>query len=153
MRTAARKLAFPVTARRLKFKMGKPPPLRQVVAMSSHAQPDALAFVTAEEVLRTIYGDDLQGCTVSLDALAGIIDQSLQQTAARNGELLELYEKVVEAVHLLSTAPDKAKVTEPAELQALLSQRLDAIHAVTAKTIETLAVIRGKKSPEPGTEA
>jgi hypothetical protein len=116
--------------------------------MSSNAQPDALAFVTAEEVLRTIYGDDLNGCKVSLDIIAEVIDGGLKQTAARNGEWLELYEKVVEAVHLLSTPPDKTKVTEPADLQALLTQRLDAIHAITTKTIQTLAVVRGKKTTD-----
>jgi len=118
--------------------------------MSSHQQPDPLAFVAAEEVLRTIYGDDLTGCKVSLDTIAAVIDQSLKQTAARNGEWLELYEKVVEAVHILSTPPDKTKVTEPKELQGLLTQRLDAIHAVSSKTIQTLATVRGKKvSDEP----
>jgi hypothetical protein len=115
--------------------------------MSSNEPPDALAFVTAEEILRAIYGDDLNGCTASLDGIAGIVDNSLRQTAARNGEWLELYEKVVEAVHLLSTPPDKAKVTEPKELQILLTQRLDAIRAITSKTIETLAIVRGKKAP------
>jgi hypothetical protein len=129
--------------------MGKTPAVRHLGDMSSNEPPDALAFVTAEEVLRTIYGDDLQGCTVSLDSIAGVIDGSLRQTAARNGEWLELYEKVVEAVHLLSTPPDKTKVTEPTELQGLLTQRLDAIHAVTTKTIETLSVVRGKKSANP----
>src|SRR6266700_7461194 len=114
--------------------------------MSSTEQPDPLAFMTAEEVLRAIYGDDLIGCTVSLDSIAEIIDGSLKQTAARNGEWLELYEKVVEAMHILSTPPDKTKVTEPAELQALLTQRLDAINAVTTKTIQTLAIVRGKES-------
>ena len=113
------------------------------------AQPAPLAFVTAEDILRTIYGDDLTGCTVSLDAIAQIIDRSLTQTAARNGEWLELYEKVVEAVHILTTPPDKTKVTDPTELQALLTQRLDAIHAVTTKTIQTLATVRGKKTDEP----
>src|SRR4051812_24115462 len=113
--------------------------------MSSNEQPDPLAFMTAEDILRTIYGDDLKGCTVSLDSIAGIIDGSLRQTAARNGEWPELYEKVVEPMHTLSTPPDKTKVTEPAELQALLTQRLDAINAVTTKTIQTLAIVRGKK--------
>ena len=116
--------------------------------MSSNEQPDPLAYVTAEDILRTIYGDDLTGCTVSLDAIAGIIDKSLKQTAARNGEWLELYEKVVEAMHILSTPPDKTKVTEPKELQALLTQRLDAINAVTTKTIQTLAIVRRKKTGE-----
>ena len=114
--------------------------------MSSNQQPDPLAFVAAEDVLRTIYGDDLTGCKVSLDAIAAVIDQSLKQTAARNGEWLELYEKVVEAVHILSTPPDKTKVTDPNELRGLLTQRLDAIHSVTSKTIQTLATVRGKKA-------
>lgn len=114
--------------------------------MNSHAESDPLAFGAAEEILRVIYGDDLKGCTVSLDTIAAIIDQSLKQTAARNGDWLELYDKIVEAVHLLSTPPDKSKVAEPKELQALLTQRLDAIHSVTTKTIETLAIVKGKKS-------
>ena len=117
-----------------------------VGGMSSKPRPEAFAFATAEEILRIIYGDDLKGCTVSLDTIAGIIDQSLKQAAAQKGEWLELYDKVVEAMHLLSTPPDKSKVTEPKELQALLTQRLDAIHVVTTKTIETLASVRGKKS-------
>ena len=116
--------------------------------MSTPAQPTPLAFVTAEDVLRAIYGDDLKGCTVTLDSIATIIDRGLQQTAARNGEWLELYEKVVEAMHILSTPPDKAKVTDPTELQALLTQRLDAIHSVTTKTIQTLATVRGLKTED-----
>jgi len=112
------------------------------------AQPAPLAFVTAEDILRAIYGDDLKGCPVTLDSIAAIIDRALQQTAARNGEWLELYEKVVEAMHILSTPPDKAKVTDPTELQALLTQRLDAIHSVTTKTIQTLATVRGLKTED-----
>jgi hypothetical protein len=112
------------------------------------AQPDPLAFIAAEEILRAIYGDDLKGCTVTLDSIAAIIDRALKQTAARHGEWLELYEKVVEAVHILTTPPDKTKVTEPVELQALLTQRLDAIHAVTSKTIQTLATVRSLKTDE-----
>jgi hypothetical protein len=114
--------------------------------MSTAAQPDPFAFVTAEDILRAIYGDDLKGCVVTLDSIAAIIDRALKQTAARNGEWLELYEKVVEAVHILSTPPDKTKVTEPVELQALLTHRLDAINSVTTKTISTLATVRSKQT-------
>ena len=133
-------------ATRIQFVMGNGRGLGHVGAMSSNQQPEPLAFVTAEEILRTIYGDDLKGCTVSLESIASIVDHSLKQTAARNGEWLELYEKVIEAVHILTTPPDKTKVTEPKELQALLTQRLDAIHAVTSKTIETLAAVKSKKA-------
>ena len=115
----------------------------------SNSTPDPQSFIAAEEVLRTIYGDDLKGCAVTLDSIAAIIDKAVKQTAARNGEWLELYEKVVEAVDILTTPPDKTKVTDPAELQRVLTQRLDAIHAVTTKTIQTLATVRGKKADEP----
>lgn len=114
--------------------------------MSFNPQPDSLALAAAEEILRVIYGDDLKGCTVSLDSIADIIDQSLKQSSAQQKEWLELYDKVVEAVHLLSTPPDKSKITDPGELQALLTHRLDGIHMVTTKTIETLANARRKTS-------
>src|SRR6516225_8758456 len=119
--------------------MGKGLVVRHVERMSSNAQPDPLAFVTAEEILQAIYGDDLKGCAVSLESVAAIVDGSLKQTAARSAEWMELYDKVIEAVYVLSTPPDKSKVTDPKELQSLLTQRLDAIHAVATKTIETLA--------------
>jgi hypothetical protein len=126
--------------------MGKPPQFMHVETMSTNAQPDRLALLTAEEILRTIYGDDLKGCAVSLEEIAKIVGYALKQTAEQNAEWLELYEKVVEATHLLSTPPNLEKVTDPKELQSLLSQRLDAIRAVTTKTIETIAIVKSKRS-------
>jgi hypothetical protein len=110
--------------------------------MSTNAQPDKLASFLAEEILRTIYGDDYQGCKVSPDQIAALIHKQLRQRQAQTDELLELYEKVVEAVDLLSTPPDVTKVTDPNQLRALLSERLDGIHAVTTKTIQTTALVR-----------
>src|SRR5215472_16234661 len=103
---------------RTQLKLGNAGRVRHVAGMSSNSQPEGLAFAAAEDILRVIFGDDLKGCAVSLDSIAGIIDQSLKQKAAQNTEWLELYDKVVEAVHLLSTPPDKSKITEPNELQA-----------------------------------
>lgn len=114
----------------------------QVVAMSSNGQPEKLASFLAEEVLRTIYGDDYRGCTVSPEQIAVVIQKALQQRQAQTDDLLELYEKVVEAVDLLSTPPDVSKVTDPDQLRALLGERLDGIHAVTTKTIQTTALVR-----------
>jgi len=110
--------------------------------MSTDAEPDKLASFLAEEILRTIYGDDYQGCTVSPDQIAAVIQKGLQQRQAQTNDLLELYEKVVEAVDLLSTPPDRSKVTDPDKLRALLGERLDGIHAVTTKTIRTTALVR-----------
>jgi hypothetical protein len=124
--------------------------------MSADPQHDRVSLATAEEVLRTIYGDDFAGCTVSLDRIASVIQGGLQQQGNASAELLGLYEKVVEALHLLSTPPDKNKVTDPTELRTLLSERLDAIHALTTKTMQTTAAFKSQSASlrgpsEPGT--
>jgi hypothetical protein len=104
------------------------------------SKPDEATVATAEEVLRRIYGDDLTGCPITLDATAQIIHEAGEQRGIK--ELLDLYEKLVDAIHLLSTAPEPGSVKEPGELQALLGQRLDTIHSLTAKALKTTAPFR-----------
>ena len=116
--------------------------------MSSNPEPDTFAAFLAEEVLRTIYGDDYQGCTASPDQIAAVIQKALQKRKTQADDLVELYEKVVEAIDLLSTPPDVTKVTEPDQLRSLLSERLDGIHTVTAKTIQTTGRLRNPASAE-----
>lgn len=116
--------------------------------MSGATGPDKLAVFLAEEILRAIYGDDYRGCTVSPDQIATLIHKGLEQRKSQADDLLELYEKVVEAVDLLSTPPDVTKVTDPEQLHSLLSERLDGIHAVTAKTIQTTALLRKSAEAE-----
>ena len=113
--------------------------------MSESANPGKLASLLSEEVLRKIYGDDFTGCATNPDDLARVIEEGLTTEQQKTRELVELYEKVVEAVHLLSTPPDSKSVTDPAELHALLSQRVDTIHTVTTRTIETTSRV-GKQS-------
>lgn len=105
--------------------------------MSEPAKPDRLASAVSEEVLRRIYGEDFQGCTIHPEVITKLIQEALTTDRKESVELIGLYEKVVEAVHLLSTPPEGNAVTDPTELRNLLSQRLDAIHAVTARTLET----------------
>jgi len=126
----------------VRFSLGKQVKSVQVVAMSSNGQPEKLASVLAEEVLRAIYGDDYKGCTANPEQIASVIQESLRHHQAQTDDLIELYEKVVEAVDLLSTPPDVSKVTDPNQLRTLLSERLDGIHAVTTKTIQTTALVR-----------
>jgi hypothetical protein len=114
--------------------------------MSANAQPERLAIVAAEEILGTIYGDDLKGCTVSLEAIATIIDTALKQRAAQDQGIFEMYEKVVEALHLLSTPPDGSKVSGPDALRSLLGERLDTIHALTTKTIATTTRLKSERT-------
>jgi hypothetical protein len=114
--------------------------------MDSNAQPGQLGSAVAEEILRTIYGDDFKGCTIRPERIAEIVSAAIRQQHAPTQEILELYEKVVEAVHLLSTPPVSEKVTDPNKLRALLSERLDAIHVVTAKTTETITRAKARQA-------
>ena len=141
----------PATASGTPFSMGKFTKTVQVMEMSSNGPPENLASLLAEEVLRAIYGDDYRGCTVNPEQIAEVIRKALQKHQAQTQDLLELYEKVVEAVDLLSTPPDVSKISDPDQLRSLLGERLDGIHAVTTKTIQTTALVK-KKTQEPGVE-
>jgi hypothetical protein len=105
--------------------------------MSEQVQPDALALHAAEEILRTIYGDDLAGCAVTLEQIALPIQHALSQSRSDTKDLLEVYEKVVEAIHLLSNPPENAKTLDANALRSLLGERLDMIRSITQRTIET----------------
>ena len=117
--------------------------------MSESQKANTVSTHIAEEILRTIYGDDFKGCRVSLDEIAAIVSAGLNQANSQNEELLDLYEKLVEALDLLSRPPEAGKVTDPNELRSLLSERLDAIHALTTKTIETVARVKKKRATPP----
>jgi hypothetical protein len=110
------------------------------------ASPEKLAVSVAEEILRMLYGDDYKGCTIDPAAIAAVIQEGYDHQQIQSKELLGLYQKVVEAIHLLSTPPDITAVKNPDELRSLLSQRLDGIHAITTKTQTTTTLIR--KGPE-----
>jgi hypothetical protein len=114
--------------------------------MNSTPQSDPVALQLAEDVLRHIYGEDLKGCTVSLESIASIITNGINQQQRGANELLDLYEKLVEALHLLSNPPEGGKISDAAEWQKFLSQRLDSIHALTTKAIETTGRVRPKKN-------
>lgn len=113
-----------------------------------------IANAAAEELLRLIYGDDLAGCTVSVDALASVVADAMATEGKLNSGLLELYEKSNEAVQALSRAPAAAQVKDPVELQTLLSDRLDTIHALTKKLAALTAAAKAPgaltSAPEAG---
>ena len=110
--------------------------------MSGDSGPDGLAMAASEEVLRRIFGDDLRGCNVSLETIAAIIKDALQQRSEEDKDLIDMYEKLVEALDLLSTPPDSSKVPGPDELRTLLGERLDSIHALTQRTRKTTESLR-----------
>jgi hypothetical protein len=103
--------------------------------MSSDAQREKAANSAAEEVLRIIYGDDLEGCAVNLDSIATVVRSALDEQAALNQELAELHEKGFEAIQLLSTPPPDGEKLSPEDLRSLLGERLDKIQTLSSRIV------------------
>ena len=98
-----------------------------------------IATVVAEEILRRIYGDDLLGCKVSLEEIAAIVEAGLKHDKTQQQELVEMYEKAIEAVNLLATPPQTQEVPTPEQLRSMLGDRLDAIQKLARKVMDTTA--------------
>jgi hypothetical protein len=101
-----------------------------------------MSRLIAEELLATIFGDDLAGCPVSLDQVAVLIQRAIDERAQQDTKLLELYDTVIASIHQLATPPESAKTVGPNELRSLLGERLDAVRAITTKTIETITRVK-----------
>jgi hypothetical protein len=93
------------------------------------------ARAAAEEILRIIYGDDLAGCTVSLDRITAVILNAMTGQAQVDRAIAELNDKAYEAIRLLSTPPANGQSLNADELRTLLSERLDKIQALANKVI------------------
>jgi hypothetical protein len=102
--------------------------------MSDHRM-DETARVAAEEILRIIYGDDLEGCTVSLDRITSVISTAMAGQAQFDRAVAELNEKAYEAIRLLSTPPPDGPSLNADELRSLLGERLDKIQSLATKVI------------------
>ena len=114
--------------------------------MSSEGSQGPSSADIAERILQHIYGDDFTGCETDPNEIASIVEAALKGHKHRTTELLDLYDKVIEALELLSTPPEAGHVTDPKEVCRILSERLDAIRAITTKTRETVA--KFKSSPD-----
>lgn len=117
-----------------------------IVKRMSEGQPDRISRLVAEELLATIFGEDLAGCPVSLDQAAAIIQTAMEERAQQDTKLLEIYDTVVSSIHQLATPPESAKSAGPDELRSLLGERMDAIRAITIKTLETTARVKAERS-------
>ena len=113
-----------------------------------------MSRLVAEELLAAIFGDDLTGCPVSLDQVALIVQDAVEQRAAQDAKLLDLHSTVMSSIYQLATPPESAKTVGPNELRSMLSERLDAIQALATKTIETMEHVKAERSGtgegEPG---
>jgi hypothetical protein len=104
--------------------------------MSSEESRNATAEAAAQEILRAIYGEDLDGCPVRPERIASIVVQAINKHPLPDAELFELYEKGVEAVHLLASPPIAGGPIAPEDLPGLLSGRLDTIRNLTQRLVE-----------------
>lgn len=110
-----------------------------------------VARAAAEEILRIIYGDDLEGCTVSLDQITEIISTALAEQAGENRAMAELHEKGFEAIQLLSTPPANGQALGPDELRTLLGERLDQIQNLATKVIAATKAQKSQETQDSGT--
>ncbi|MDQ6656185.1 MAG: hypothetical protein M3Y80_10270 [Verrucomicrobiota bacterium] len=113
-------------------------------------QPSDAASATAEEVLRVIYGDDLEGCSVSVDAVAAAIRAGLQEQISVAGDLRELHGKAFEAVQLLATPPADGSSLSPEDLRSLLGERLDKIRELATQVLSATTAASTGLVPDEG---
>ncbi|HTD68654.1 MAG TPA: hypothetical protein VK846_19200 [Candidatus Limnocylindria bacterium] len=111
----------------------------------SAEQPDRISRLVAEELLTLIFGEDLAGCTVSLDDVAAIVQRTVDERSQQDGRLIETYETVVASIHQLATPPESAKEAGPEKLRSLLGERLDAVRMITTKTFEMAARVKRER--------
>jgi len=103
--------------------------------MDSDPQMQCASRGAAEEILRAIYGDDLEGCTVSLDRITEIISTAIATHVQETRAMAEVYEKGFEVIQLLSTPPANGQALGADELRSLLGERLDKIQSLASKAI------------------
>jgi hypothetical protein len=103
--------------------------------MDSDHPTQKAARAAAEEILRIIYGDDLAGCTVSLDRITEVIAGAMTGQAQVDRAIAELNDKAYEAIRLLSTPPADGSSLDADGLRSLLGDRLDKIQTLANKVI------------------
>ena len=103
--------------------------------MNDSSELERSATAAAEEVLRVIYGDDLEGCAVRLDDVTQVIRNAFGKQARHAADIAELHLKGFEAVQLLATPPADGQTLSPEDLRSLLGERLDKIRELASKIL------------------
>ena len=111
---------------------------------------ERVAVATAEEVLRVVYGDDLQGCAVSLDPIAAVIRTGIEEYARGTRDVTELHAKAFQAVELLATPPADGHALSADDLRSLLGERLDKIRALSTKVLAATSDSRAAENDRNG---
>ncbi|MFN2507212.1 MAG: hypothetical protein ABR589_00375 [Chthoniobacterales bacterium] len=118
--------------------------------MTPDVQLEKAAQNAAEEILRLVYGDDLQGCAVRIDSLTEVIRGALDEQTRSVRELSELQSKAFEAVQLLSTPPTNGYALAADDLRSLLGERLDKIRTLADQILGVTKREAVERSGEQG---
>ena len=105
------------------------------------------ARAAAEEILRIIYGDDLTGCTVSLDRITEVVATAMAGQGQFDRAIRDLNDKAYEAIRILSTPPANGASLNADELRSLLGDRLDKIQTLATKVIAATKAPQEIESP------
>lgn len=105
--------------------------------MTADTPLEKVASATAEEVLRVIYGDDLEGCTANLDEVTATIRGGLEEGLRVGRDIAEVQAKAFEAVQLLATPPADGHALSAEDLRTLLGERLDKIRELATQVLRT----------------
>jgi hypothetical protein len=116
--------------------------------MNDSAELDTNATAAAEEVLRVIYGDDLNGCAVRLDDVSRVIRGAFEKHARNAADVAELHTKGFEAVQLLATPPATGHTLSPEDLRTLLGERLDKIRELATKILDATKAGGSESDPD-----
>ena len=116
--------------------------------MDDRIDLERTATAAAEEVLRVIYGDDLNGCAVRLDDVSRVIQAAFDKQARSSVAVTELHTKGFEAVQLLATPPADGQTLSPEDLRSLLGERLDKIRDLATKILSATKAESGTPDPD-----
>lgn len=116
--------------------------------MNHSAELETSATAAAEEVLRVIYGDDLNGCAVRLDDVSRVIRSAFEGYARKVDDVAALHAKGFEAVQLLATPPADGHTLSPEDLRSLLGERLDKIRELATKILGATSAAEAQAEPD-----
>lgn len=112
--------------------------------MNEPLKPRQSAVDAAEKILVAIYGEDLEGCKISLDAVSAMVEEAVSAETANYKMLNEALIGAIEQIQLVSTPPRKDEVGTIEEVADVLGERADTIHQVTTKILEAWKKAQGQ---------
>jgi hypothetical protein len=103
--------------------------------MSESSPPSRAAVEAAERILTEIYGEDLINCHVSLETVAGLVQEGMDSSVVDYKGLVEALIGAMRKIDLMVTPPEAGHVQTKDDLMALLGERADSIRQITSRVL------------------